>query len=50
MLKSLSNLKITITRSIFKLERHSKAQNVASSIYNVSVWLKYQYIAFLTNH
>ena len=24
--------------SIFKLERHSKAQNVASSMANVSVW------------
>ena len=44
--KSRSNLKITITRSIFKWERHSKAQNVASSMANVSVWLEYQYIAF----
>ena len=35
--------------SIFKLERHSKAYNVASSIANVSVWLEYQYIAFWKN-
>ena len=32
--------------SIFKLAHHSKAQNVASSIAIVSVWLEYQYIAF----
>ena len=35
--------------SIFKLERHSKTHNVASSIANVSVWLEYQYIAFWKN-
>ena len=34
---------------MFKLEQRSKAQNVASSISNVSVWIVYQYIAFLKN-
>ena len=38
-----------MTRSIFKLEHHSEAQNVASSMANVIVWLEYQYIAYLKN-
>ena len=47
--KSKSNLNITITQSTFKLEHRSKAQNVASSMLNVNVWLVYQYIALLKN-
>ena len=34
---------------MFKLEQRSKAQNVASSMANVSVWLVYPYIAVLKN-